>query len=240
MEYQLEITTRCNYSCNYCAGRQMPQADMEWSTFVEIIDSIPTPSIITLQGEGEPTLHPLFWPMVDYATKKQHSVRTTLNGTQLDTTQIPKYFKEINISIDSLDEELCNEIGRVNLPKVLKNISDLCAVYPASSITIRTVDFNQPLGALREYVHSNNFKWRVQPIQRKEDYTSTYKNQFIEVVSANKPRTTLCSYLKQDKLRYYTFTGLELPCCFIKDTAGISTIDRMKHVMPRGCNGCDR
>jgi len=169
-----------------------------------------------------------------------HHVVTTLNGTQLDTVNIPKYFKDINISIDTLDEELCNKIGRVNLPKVLKNISDLREVSPSTSISIRTVHFNQPLDELKEYVKRNNFKWFVQPVERKEDYVSTYKNQFINIMPINTPRKTLCSYLTQDRIRYYKPTGLVLPCCFIKDTTGITTIDNMKHSMPRACNGCNQ
>jgi MoaA/NifB/PqqE/SkfB family radical SAM enzyme len=238
MDYQLEITTRCNYSCSYCAGRKMAQQDMSWETFISIVDRIDTKSNVTLQGEGEPTLHPKFWDMVDYVSKKGHVIHTTLNGTQLDTELIPKYFKQINISIDSLDAELCNSIGRINLPKVLRNLEELVKVIPPQAITLRTVDFGQPLDDLKQFVNKNNFKWWPQLLQQKKDYTSTYTGKFINIATVNAPRTTLCSYLRKDIVRYYTVTGLELPCFIIKDTTGITTIDNMKRSMPGACIGC--
>ena len=218
----------------------MPQQDMMWDTFISIIDSIPHPSTIILQGEGEPSLHPKFWDMVKYVSEKHHTPETTFNGTQLDIELVPKYFKQINVSIDSLEPDVCDIIGRVGLTKVINNLKELCKTMSTDSITIRTVDFGQSLFTLQEFVRNYKFKWLIQPIQKKLDYTITYQPQFLTVQPISYLHKNLCSYLKQDILRYYTVSGLELPCCFIKDTTGITTIENMITNRPKACLGCDK
>jgi molybdenum cofactor biosynthesis enzyme MoaA len=58
---QFEITTRCNFTCFYCAGRHMRQGDMLYETFAALLERDiaihGVPNVVPLQGEGEPTLH---------------------------------------------------------------------------------------------------------------------------------------------------------------------------------------
>jgi wyosine [tRNA(Phe)-imidazoG37] synthetase (radical SAM superfamily) len=67
---QLEITTRCNFDCYYCAGRLMRQGDMPYDTFTALIDrhiaTYGLPKVVSLQGEGEPTLHHDFLRMAEF------------------------------------------------------------------------------------------------------------------------------------------------------------------------------
>ena len=51
-------------------------------------------------------------------------------------------------------------------------------------------------------------------------------------------------FLNQQLVRYYTRTGLALPCCFIKDTEGIELIGGLQTSLaqgqvPKGCAGRD-
>jgi hypothetical protein len=178
--YQLEITTRCNFSCFYCAGRSMPQQDMEWRTFEAIVDGIPRlGSMVSLQGEGEPSLHPGFYDMAEYVAARGHRPYSILG---------------------------------------------------------------QPLDALRAWVKDRGFgNHVVQPLERKDDYAKRY------VVTPPRrlhpPGPSTCRFLAQNVMRFYTWKGQELPCCFIKDTSGIASIPELKRSLesgstPPGCSGC--
>src|SRR5262245_45883400 len=55
---QIEPTTRCNFTCGFCAGRAMAQTDLPFERFAETLDSFPAVEHIELQGEGESLMHP--------------------------------------------------------------------------------------------------------------------------------------------------------------------------------------
>lgn len=159
------------------------------------------------------------------------------------------------MSIDTLDAEVAEKIGRHNLPKVLRNVQALCAAMGAKRIVVMTVDLGQPLDALRDWVHQRGFAEHiVQPLMRKDDYAQRYPQVLAAPTakpvawhakpsSALAPQPQTCRFLHQDALRYHTWQGLELPCCFIKDTTGIESIEGLRtqleqgHV-PAGCAGC--
>lgn len=104
MFYQLEITTRCNFDCFYCAGRDMPQQDMAWDTFVRIVDRIPgRGSMVSLQGEGEPSLHPKFEAMAQHVATRGHQAYTILNASRIDAERLSRLFPTVGISVDTLD-----------------------------------------------------------------------------------------------------------------------------------------
>lgn len=267
MKYvQLEITTRCNYGCFYCAGRDMPQQDMAWSTFTGIVDAIAPPdapgmpgATISLQGEGEPTLHPRFWDMVAYVHSKRHVPTSIINGSRVDVARIARLFPQISISVDTLDPAIAEKIGRYNLPKVLANLEALCAAMGPQRIVLMTVNLGQPLDDLRAWAKQRGFADHiVQPLKTKADYARRYEQHLVRIpvkafnevcttvstpaaIPAAVPRT--CRFLHQDLMRFYTCDGLALPCCFIKDTEGIESIAGLRTMLqrgqvPKGCAGC--
>jgi MoaA/NifB/PqqE/SkfB family radical SAM enzyme len=242
MLHQIEITTRCNYSCFYCAGRDMPQQDMPWERFRAILDAIREPrATVSLQGEGEPSLHPRFWDMVDQVHARGFSPYTILNGSRIDAERIARHFPQVAVSVDTLDPAEAERIGRHHLPKVLSHLDELVAAMGAKRITIMTVSLGQPLQALRDWVAQKGFgRHVVQPLQPKADYGRRYLVQPPRPL-AKQPLG--CAFVAQDRMRFYTLEGLALPCCFIKDTRGIDSIAGLKQQLaagevPAGCLGC--
>jgi hypothetical protein len=228
----------------------MEQQDMNWETFAVIVDGFSQQHrrcTVSLQGEGEPTLHPLFWRMADYVATSGHTPYSILNGSRIDAARIAATFPQIGISLDTLDTSTAERIGRHSLAKVLRNLEDLTAVMNPGRITIMSVDMGQPLGPLRAWVRQRGFgRHVIQPLARKDDYAKHY-GAAIHFAPRRPleptPRPSTCRFVQTDLMRFYTWRGKELPCCFIKDTTGIESIAQLKQSLaqgdvPAGCSGC--
>jgi MoaA/NifB/PqqE/SkfB family radical SAM enzyme len=242
MQYQLEITTRCNFDCFYCAGRDMPQKDMSWETFTKIMLSIPGKGYsVWLQGEGEPSLHPQFEAMARYVRQQGHNPYTILNGSRVNIKSLPALFPTIGFSIDTLEDQSAHQTGRYNLPKVLKNIELLTQAMQPKRINIMTVDMGQPLDDLRQWVRARGFgRHIVQALSPKSDYARRYTVN-SQAIMPTRPST--CAFLTRNIMRFYTWEGKDLPCCFIKNPSDFKTIPVLQTQLAKGeisacCAGC--
>lgn len=128
---QLEPTTRCNYTCGFCAGRHMQQTDIEFGRFTQVIDALDDLRHIELQGEGEPLLHPDFFQMIQYARRRSPNVRISFitNGSLFTHDNISRIIdssvNSILVSIESADEDEFRNIRGGKLSKVKRGIKDL-------------------------------------------------------------------------------------------------------------------
>src|SRR5581483_11858571 len=108
MMLQFEITTRCNFDCFYCAGRAMRQGDMPFGTFKDLLGCHVArngvPSRVSLQGEGEPTLHHDFFRMAEYVRALGSTPYTITNGTYKHPERFVGLFPRVGVSVDTLDE----------------------------------------------------------------------------------------------------------------------------------------
>jgi len=243
MPIQLEITTRCNFDCFYCAGRLMPQEDMDWDVFTNIIDT-EAPNRqgqrATIQGEGEPSLHPRFADMARYITSKGMIPNTVLNGTRLDGPLLAEVFPRISISIDSMDPNHSGKIGRHNLPKVLRNIEEMLPHFPASKVVIMTTDHGQPIQPVRDWAMRMGFlNHIIQELVQKVDYGRRYHvmSQFPKAYPG------ACAFVDTDTFRFYRYDGVQIPCCFMRDTSDFESIPVLQKRLsagdtPKGCLGC--
>jgi len=103
----LEPTTRCNFSCWYCVGRQMEQKDISVDDFRQVLDHFPSLRAIALVGEGEPLMHKGFFEMARIAAERGIRVVTLSNGSTFSTSNVKKICEAgiayISVSIDSFD-----------------------------------------------------------------------------------------------------------------------------------------
>jgi MoaA/NifB/PqqE/SkfB family radical SAM enzyme len=239
---QIEITTRCNYQCFYCAGRHMRQAHMSWDRFTQIMARLPQEAReVSLQGEGEPLLHPRFWDMAQAVLDRGLAPYTITNGSLIEPKRLATVFATVGLSIDTLDPSLSEAIGRIKLHTVLENLDRLLQHMKPDRIIIHTVYFGQPLQELSAYLRERGFtRHLIQAIQPKADYASKYG---IDASPTLGECTYRCQYLEKARMRYYTLDGLELPCCFIKNTDGFESIENLRDQLlsrsvPNCCQGC--
>ncbi len=242
MFLQIEITTRCQFTCDYCAGRHMPQEDMSFDRFVNIIDAFRKqygePTWVSLQGEGEPTLHPQFFEMLAYL--KPVKTMTITNGTYHHPEHLVGLIDRIGVSIDTLDENLSASYGRHNVQRTLSFIENLCSHMP---ITIMTVDYGQDMTKLKQYIEDHRFGWAIQKLQTKKDYTKNYTKLPIVDLNDTHRQVFRCGYLKTPIMRFFNVEGVEMPCCFIKDVSDFNSIETLHAslgsvVIPSLCEGC--
>ena len=77
---------------------------MSWDTFLQVCEKINT-KVVSLQGEGEPTLWPHFRHAVNFLTDKGFLVTTITNGGTTRHIDLIDKLHAVYVSIDSLDEK---------------------------------------------------------------------------------------------------------------------------------------
>jgi MoaA/NifB/PqqE/SkfB family radical SAM enzyme/predicted alpha/beta hydrolase family esterase len=126
----IEITTRCNLNCRYCArsllGRQ-DRKDMSLNTFRRILELLPHAYRVTLVGLGEPLLHPGIIDFVDIAGSMGRRVGIVTNAMCLDRSISRELLKagldSMTFSIDAADQEVSSNVrAGTDFNRVIKNV----------------------------------------------------------------------------------------------------------------------
>ncbi|MCF6150336.1 MAG: radical SAM protein [Candidatus Kuenenia sp.] len=156
---QIEITNRCNYSCGMCPREtfNLPDKDISFDLFKNIIDRIDSHYNVTLTGWGEPLLHPQLLEMIAYAKNKGHKVGLTTNGLLLAhfiENFIESQLDKLTISLDSVDDGVSAKDGHPPSKVVQKNVQSLIKLRGTKSIPVITIqitmhDEKQCLDAVR-------------------------------------------------------------------------------------------
>lgn len=124
----IEVTNYCNFNCSYCCSKDLPKKHIELSVFESIISKFNNVEHISLQGEGEPLMHPDFFQIVEITKKYQPNSKISIvsNGSF-----IGNYVKELaqsaidvlHISIDTANPALFREVRKGgDLNKIVHNI----------------------------------------------------------------------------------------------------------------------
>lgn len=243
MFVQIEITTACNFHCFYCAGRDMPTQSMALELFDALLLGLPNGRhTISLQGEGEPLAHPRFWEMLERVHRAGHRPYLITNASLRTTPRLAQYVPMIGVSLDTLDRDEAERIGRIRLDRVLANFECLLAVAGPDRLIVHSVDYGQERNALDVYLHERKVTRRVvQPLQGKGDYRRRYPDK---VEPASVPANPApCAYLLQPRMQYFNVDGIRMPCCYIKDASRYASeagllAEFASGSVPAACAGC--
>lgn len=241
MKVQIEITTRCNFNCFYCVGRNMVQADMPFRLFETILDDhvsqYGVPEEVSLQGEGEPTLHKDFFAMAKRILQIGSKPYTITNGSFSRPESFWGLFSTIGVSLDTLNPETSEKIGRLNLSKTLSFIQE---VRKRVHVNVYTVAIAPDVRRISEFCRVHGLKHIVQHLQAKPDYRYRYEDKSTRF---SRPEPFSCRFLRDPVMRYYNLDGVVMPCCFIKNTTDLPPLNVMedmesRRIMPKVCSGC--
>ena len=133
----IEVTTRCNLNCIYCLRRfwsGYEPRDMDFNTYLRILNQVEELERINLYGFGEPFMNPRILDMIYYARRsfKDSKIFLSTNGMLLDESVIEKAVERgldsIAVSVDTVNLQQLKKIRVGSGSRVLKSLEDLCRI----------------------------------------------------------------------------------------------------------------
>lgn len=119
----LEITNRCNLSCDFCIKNKRVVKDLSFDEFIFILDRLKSlTDYLYFHVLGEPLMHPFINEFIDYASLN-FGVNITTNGYLINKIKNNKNIRQVNISLHSYDKKY-----NVSLEEYLSNIFDAIEV----------------------------------------------------------------------------------------------------------------
>jgi MoaA/NifB/PqqE/SkfB family radical SAM enzyme/esterase/lipase len=135
----IEITTRCNFRCKYCARGNIHKdgMDMEIETFRRILDLLPHAYRITIVGLGEPLLHPRITEFIEIAKSLKRRVGLVTNASLLDSVMSKELISAgldlIAFSLDTVSQDLANCVRKgTDVDQVIDNIRQFIRIANAA------------------------------------------------------------------------------------------------------------
>lgn len=158
----IEITTRCNLQCKYCARSMIKRQgeDMPCDLFVRILDLLPHAYRITLVGLGEPLMHPKVVDFVAHASSTKRRVALVTNAMLLDERMssdlIHAGLDSIAFSIDEPNQEVANAVRKgTDFNRVIQNIKgfvDAAKEKPKISKAVFSAVSMENVGHLKDII----------------------------------------------------------------------------------------
>lgn len=234
----IEATSRCNYHCSFCAGRHMPQGDLDLRTYTSLLSQLPKLKHLYLSGEGEALLHPHFFDMASIAQAKEIYLYHVTNGSLLDERICAKIietgFQEINVSTETVDAVLFRRIRGGDWSRILKNISRLVKERGSLSFPIIRFNFNALQSTLDQIPGIIELSREIGieapnifSLQSKVDYTKNYPPEIQKEILTPRQRKELVMAVRsmpapaQFWNTLYT-SGGSAPCPFIRKFIWVS------------------
>lgn len=124
---ELHLTNHCNLNCEWCTDRILrgQQGEMKTETICKLLAELASHGTgITLEGGGEPTLHPDFRKIVYTGRTYGASMGLITNGV-VDISDVIKYFRWVRVSLDATTAEEYIKEKKVNrFDDVIKNLKN--------------------------------------------------------------------------------------------------------------------
>lgn len=127
---ELDLVAYCNHNCVWCVDPGHMETRLETSFALTLLDELKTIGVqgIVFKGGGEPSLHPDFSQIIEYADSKGFEIGIVTNGSS-----VQRYFKEIvcfadyiRISIDGPTSESHHSIhGSNDFESIIEGIRQL-------------------------------------------------------------------------------------------------------------------
>jgi radical SAM protein with 4Fe4S-binding SPASM domain len=137
-DLQVEVTSACNLRCAMCLVRYRPPVNkvagaIDVDLFRRLIDDLPDLAGVTLQGLGEPLLHPRLLDLVGHTHQRGIRVGFNSNATLLTRERSQQLVRAgldwVHVSVDGATAQTYESIREgARLPVVLRNLADLVAV----------------------------------------------------------------------------------------------------------------
>ena len=125
---EIHLTDRCNLNCEWCTDKALREnkATLDLQVIEKLFRELGEHGTgVTLEGGGEPTLHPGFREVVDMGNKLGVDMGLISNGT-MDICNCVSKLKWIRISLDSgTKEEYIREKGVDRFEHVLENLEKM-------------------------------------------------------------------------------------------------------------------
>lgn len=212
------ITTRCNQNCKYC-HKFLNIDELEFEKNKQILMNLIKDEIrdITWTG-GEALLYPNLKELLKIAKENGVNNKLITNGMILaqsqDMMEILNYLDCITLSIDSIDDEINEKLGRgkkhySNIKKILEQTKNLNILT-----NINTVVSQKNINNIKELVEFlNNYKincWRVFKFMPLREVAAKNKKEFeITDEQFEEIKNTIKAFNNTAKIEYRKESDME-------------------------------
>ena len=142
---QVEPTTACNLTCEFCYGRTMTDAKLDAGDFRELLERFPSLRFLHLQGEGEPLLARDFFAMAREAQRLGILTLTTTNGTLFNKANVAELLETgvacLLVSLESPRPDEFRRLRGFHLDKALGGIRALQEARAERGATLPAIGF---------------------------------------------------------------------------------------------------
>ena len=153
---QVEPTVRCDLACTFCHSQELRRArkspDMTIEQFRHVIDELHFLLGLGIVGMGEPTLHPDFPRMVEYANSKGICTQTVTNCNrhtlEISRLLVSTGLRQIRVSIDGATPEAYEKSRKgAQFERTIENLRRLVEYrgsrrYPRIIVQMLAFDYN--------------------------------------------------------------------------------------------------